>query len=167
MMQDNSKATEPSLETLRSFRRDLRSLEREIALALEAQTDCCGVTTAQCHLLLEVAFHGKASIGEAAAALEVDASSLSRTADSLVKAGYLAREDDPDNRRRQILSLTAKGQAKVDEIDERCDAYYSSALAPMRETERKALLESLPILASLLKCERTSQPACCGGRGKA
>jgi len=46
--------------SIRSFRKGLRALERQVELALVAQTECCGVTPAQCHLLLAVEEAGDA-----------------------------------------------------------------------------------------------------------
>ena len=122
------------------------------------------MSPAQCHLLLEVAFKGEGSVGDFAAALEVDPSTLSRTADGLVKAGLLSRVDDPSNRRRQILALTMTGREKAEAIDGLCDPYYGKLLAGLPAEKLSAVMETVPILAEALKKGRSeSAPACCGG----
>jgi DNA-binding MarR family transcriptional regulator len=142
-------------------------LEREMELALLAQTDCCGVSLPQCLLLLEVADWKEGSIGDLAAALEVDPSTLSRTADSLVKAGLLSRRDDPANRRRQILALTIEGEGKVQAIDTLCDGFYGDLLATLPADKVAAVTEAIPVLGEALKKARLSGlPACCGRGGK-
>ena len=36
------------------FRNKLRTLEREIAKLMKAETSCCGITLPQCHILIEI-----------------------------------------------------------------------------------------------------------------
>jgi DNA-binding MarR family transcriptional regulator len=143
-------------QAIRAFRKGIRTLERQIELSLKGQTDCCGVTPAQCHLLLEVADKGDPSVGELADALELDASTLSRAVDGLVRLGFVERREDPDNRRRYIVSLSSKGRKKVDEIDGVCDAYYDGFLKGLPQAERKILVESLPRLVTAFRDWRTA-----------
>jgi DNA-binding MarR family transcriptional regulator len=149
--------------TIRNFRKMLRSLERQVELTLAAQTECCGVTPAQCHLLLEAGETKEASIGELAASLELDASTLSRTVDGLVKAGLLSRKEDSANRRRQLVTLSAAGREKVDYIDDVCDRYYAGLLGSLTEAEAATLREALPLLVKLLRSWRLSGQgsSCC------
>ena len=148
---------------IREFRRDLRSLERHVELALISQTECCGVTPAQCHLLLEVEEEGEASVGELASALELDASTLSRTVDGLVKTGLLERREDPENRRRQLVCLSAAGRAKTDFINSVCDRYYEGLLAALPEEEAGVILKALPLIVLALRAWRSrgESGACC------
>ncbi len=156
----------PSISpSVREFRRSLRALEREVELSLLSQTECCGVTSAQCHLLLEMESRGSASIGELAEALELDPSTLSRTADSLVKAGLASREDDPANRRRQILALLPPGREKVDFINAACDEYYESVLAGADGARRDETARAVAILAAAIRAKRLEGFSCCPAVG--
>lgn len=154
--------------SLRDFRRALRILEREVDLALQTQTGCCGVSSAQCHLLLAVEEAGRASIGDLASDLELDASTLSRTVDGLVKAGLAERREDPENRRRQIVSLSEAGKAKTDSINELCDRYYRRLLDFLPTPEAETLLASLPIFARALRTFRLEGEgkSCCEAPGR-
>ncbi len=149
--------------SVRAFRKDLRTLERQLELALAAQTACCGVTQAQCHVLLALEGSEGVSIGELALLLELDASTLSRTVDGLVKADYLDRREDPSNRRRQLVTLTVKGQERVDAINERCDRYYGDILDNMDEQDVANLVKAVPALAELMRQWRLANGAegCC------
>jgi DNA-binding MarR family transcriptional regulator len=153
MAADTSNADRP----IRSFRKGLRELEREVALALSDQTECCGVTPAQCHLLLAVEEAGETSSGELAAELELDASTLSRAVDGLVKADLLVRAEDPGNRRRQIVSLSAEGKAKVKSINALCDRYYEGLLGSLPAKESKAIVSALPAFVKALREWRRSK----------
>jgi DNA-binding MarR family transcriptional regulator len=149
---------------VRAFRRSLRALERQIERALASETECCGVTPAQCHLLLAVEEKGEPSVGELAAALELDQSTLSRTIEGLVRAGMLSRREDPANRRRQLVGLTGSGRAKADEINALCDESYAGLLASLPEEEAAAVARSLPLFAEALRAWRSSRSGkgCCG-----
>lgn len=144
---------------IRSFRRSLRALERQVELSLASQTECCGVTPAQCHVLLEVAEAGSPSVSELADALELDASTLSRAVDGLVKTGFVLREEDPGNRRRYLVSLSPTGKRKVAEINRVCDRYYEGMLASLSAGDRGLVVEVLPRFTEALKSWRSS---CCG-----
>ena len=149
--------------TLRTFRRSLRALEREIALSLERDTVCCGVTSAQCHLLLESEARPGASLGELAEALDLDKSTLSRSADGLASAGLLAREEDPANRRKVVIELTGKGKEKVADINRLCDDSYGRMFADLPEGKRDLVVEAVALLADALRRKRkTGAAPCCG-----
>jgi len=139
-----------SNSSLQSFRKGLRTLERQVERALVVQTECCGVTPAQCHLLLEVEEANEASVGDLASLLELDASTLSRTVDGLVKAGFLDRREDSANRRRQLVRLTVSGRGKVDSINDLCNRYYEGLLATLPAGEAAVLLEAIPLFAKAL-----------------
>ncbi len=153
--------------SIRSFRKGLRALERQVELALIAQTECCGVTPAQCHLLLAVEEAGEASVGDLAVVLELDASTLSRTVDGLVRAGILDRREDPDNRRRQLVSLSASGREKADSINDLCDRYYERLLASLPAGEKDMLMAALPLFATTMRAWRFAEGSgASGGSGE-
>ena len=152
------------ISPIREFRKGLRALERQFELALLDQTECCGVTPTQCHLVLAVEELGEASVGELAASLELDASTLSRTVDGLVKTGVLERREDPVNRRRQLVKLAAAGREKADSINAECDRYYSGLLASLPAENVEIITEALPRLVEALRGWRLTEASgsCCG-----
>jgi DNA-binding MarR family transcriptional regulator len=141
------------VDKVREFRALLRSLVRALDDSLRDKTGRCGVTTAQCHLLLEIAEHGEGSIGEYADRLSLDQSTLSRTADNLVNLGYVERGPDPGNRRRQLVEISRAGGKKADGINALCDAEYGRVLARIPGSKRDALLEGLESLVAALRAE--------------
>jgi DNA-binding MarR family transcriptional regulator len=140
-----------TLAGLRSFRKDLRVLEREVELTLASQTECCGVTVAQCHLLLEVERRGETSVTELATALELDKSTLSRAVDALHRAGLLHRETDPASRRQQVVSMTARGRAKAGSINRLCDRFYASLIDSIPAGRRAGVVESVALIGEAMK----------------
>ncbi len=142
---------------VRRLRRNLRALEREIELSLATQTGCCGVTVAQCHLLLEVEDRRETSVTALASALELDKSTLSRNVDGLCRTGLLRRETDPRSRRQQVISLTPDGQARVDAINAVCDRYSARLLGSLAPVRRAALMESAADLGIAMKRARLEE----------
>ncbi len=143
---------------IRELRRHLRVIEREVEYQLKSQTMCCGVTPAQCHALLELAELDGTSLMVLSERLKLDASTLSRTVDSLVRAGYVDRVVDPDNRRSVRLGLTAEGRQKVDFINDSCDRFYLELLQQVPKGRQSALADSIKRLAELFP--RLREVAC-------
>ncbi len=148
---------------IRAFRVWLRVLEREIERTLQTQTECCGVTMSQCHLLLELDGGGCVNLKTLCDRLELDKSTLSRTVDSLVVLGLVKRGDDPDNRRQQIICLSDAGAARVAEIHRLCDKQYTTLLERIPEDRRSQVLESVGLLAQAMVSQRrgSSSAGCC------
>lgn len=147
----------PTLRDVRRLRAAIRVLERELALDLRAQTSCCGVTTAQCHLLLELDRRGAIGGGELAAALGLDKSTLSRTLDGLEASSLVARAPDPEDGRAQRVSLTADGREVVRRIDGACDGDYRALLARVDGRRRRGLVEAAELLGAALREAREAK----------
>jgi DNA-binding MarR family transcriptional regulator len=148
--------------SVRAFRADLRQLEREVERSLAAETGCCGVTSAQCHLLLEVESRGQTGITVLAGVLELDKSTLSRTVDGMCRGGLLNRVTDPANRRRQLISLTEEGARKAASINRLCDASYGRLLEAIPEERRAMVMESVSLLAKAMrKLRKEPDGSCC------
>jgi DNA-binding MarR family transcriptional regulator len=148
-------------DTIEQFRRALRQLEAEIALELSGETVCCGVTVAQCHLLLEAAYRENASLGELADSLETDKSALSRTLDSLVRDGLMNRAENPDNRRKVSVSLTGAGIDKVRSINEICNESYARVFSRIPAAEHATIIESVMTLARAMRETRKEETVSC------
>ena len=151
--------------SVRGFRADLRVLEREVVLSLAADTDCCGVSLAQCHLLLETESRGRTGVTDLAAAMELDKSTLSRTVDGMCRAGLLRRQTDPENRRRQIVSLTRKGETKAAQINTVCDATYARLFDFIPAGKRASVVEAVGLLAGAMRQMRKDPDAACCADG--
>jgi DNA-binding MarR family transcriptional regulator len=129
---------------IRRFRRVLRSFERLNQVQLKS---CCSrVTLAQCLVLLETEEAGRPTMGELAARLRLDNSTLSRTVDGLVERGCLARERDDRDRRAVWVRLTAEGVAVCRSIHKENDAYYRRVLRRIPPSRRAAVLRGFETL---------------------
>ncbi len=137
-------------DELVKFRSYLRKLERQVVRSLKEQTSCCGVTMAQCHVLLEIG--GQESIGnsELSGRLGLDPSTLSRTVDGLVQAGLLERRQDPGDRRACLLLPTARGVETIREIDSHCNRFYAEILKEVPREKQDLLMQALAYLVDVL-----------------
>jgi DNA-binding MarR family transcriptional regulator len=154
-----TRSEHPKTIPVQEFRRDLRVLEREVVRQLEGETTCCGVTLAQCHVIVELT--AGISLTGLAAVLGLDTSTLSRTVEGLVKGGLVERTQDPADRRCICVTLTAAGRDKVAEIDERCNRYYAALLAGMSEKDQRQVVRTVRLLADGMRRLRAPQQ-CCG-----
>jgi len=151
-------ATEPAI---REFRSNLRVLEREVGFSMSSEAGCCGVTFAQCHLLLEVDRRGRTSITELASVLELDKSTLSRTVDAAVRAGLVDRVVDPRNRRQQVVSLTEQGRRTADRINRLCDDSYTRLFDFIPRGKRALVVEAVALLSQAMHAKRRNPDAAC------
>ena len=151
---------------IRDFRANLRALEREVEMSMTSEAGCCGVTFAQCHLLLEVERLGRTSVTALASALELDKSTLSRTVETAFKSGLINRTVDPLNRRQQVISLTDRGRQTAGAINERCDLSYSRLFDFIPREKRGIVVEAVAALAQAMRLKRRSPGAACCAEGE-
>ena len=97
-----------TIAEIRRFRATLRRFERVTHAQLKS---CCAhVTLAQCLVLLEIDESGRLTMGELAARLRLDASTLSRTIEGLVQRQLVERLREDQDRRLVRIRLTSEGR---------------------------------------------------------
>lgn len=88
-------------------------------------------------------------------ALAVDPSRLVALLDSLEQRGLVARQRDPEDRRRHVVSITAAGKRRLVHLRGIVHGLEDEFFAPLDETKRKALYDLLVELAA------QNDPDCC------
>lgn len=146
---------------IRTFRRLLRQFEQ----LTEAQTGVCcsGVSVAQCHALMEIEHLGQCSIGQLAANLNLDQSTLSRTVDSLVGLGLVQRTPNPADRRYMIVTLSEKGRETSRQINAANDDYYRRVFEAIPEAQRAVTEVSFKLFVTAMRntLEQQGEPCDC------
>ncbi len=150
-------------EKIRILRDRLRLLERETIRPFDTRADCCGLTLAQCHTLLEIGNRGGISLVDLAAAFGLDTSTLSRTIQGLVLIGLVDRRMNTEDRRFVILSLTNPGRKVFRNIEDRFNGYYSAVLDRIPSNRRNAVVEAVSALAEAVR-DYNEKSGCCRGR---
>jgi DNA-binding MarR family transcriptional regulator len=137
-----------SSEDIKQFRTSIRRLQRKLAEQLDRDSVCCGVTIAQCHVLLAVEEKEHTTITELAAELELDKSTLSRTIESLVVMGFVKRETNSNNRRSQYIQLTEDGERTVVGIHNQWKNFFESLFAGIPKAKHALVIKGLSLLAN-------------------
>ena len=138
------------VEIIRNFRAKLQRLEREIGWQLKSDTECCGVTLAQCHIILEIGKTGETSVVDLSAALGLDTSTLSRQINGMVDAGLVDRVLNPKDRRYVSISLTEQGRKAYRSIDEICNEKYAKIFELIPGDRHPEVLEGFNLLVDAI-----------------
>jgi DNA-binding MarR family transcriptional regulator len=83
--------------------------------------------------------------------MNVVKSRVSKIIDGLIKKKLIQRIKDPEDSRVQLLSLTAEGQEKINEINGFLEDVYSEVLSGMAPDQRQAMLTNLDILKASME----------------
>jgi DNA-binding MarR family transcriptional regulator len=138
------------LDLIRSFRGKLRRLEREIGWQLKSDTECCGVTLAQCHIIVEIGNRGEASVVDLSDALGLDTSTLSRHINGMVNVGLVDRVLNLKDRRYVTITLTAQGQKVYRSIEDICNAKYAKIFDLIPSEKHLQVLEGFNLLVDAI-----------------
>ena len=113
-----------------------------------------GVTGPQRLVVRLVGHYGRPSAGELAAALRVHPSSLTGVLRRLERAGLVRRSRDPDDGRRAIVTLTAKGQRLNDRNEGTAESAVRRALRSLAAKDVTSARNVLRRVADELSLER-------------
>ena len=147
-------------DIIQALREKLRLLERETGGLLDSREECCGLTSSQCHTVIELAKTGTVSLAELASALGLDASTLSRMIQGLVIVGLVKRETCGKDRRRVEIGLTEQGRSVVEQIETINNGFMEKVLAEIPAEDHPALLESLTRLVDAVR-RVNDRTGCC------
>jgi len=130
-----------------SFRKTLRVFERELDQQNNSSC-CCGVTLAQCHVLMELSATDNISLNQLSDKLSVDKSAASRTVEILVSKKMVHRNVPRENRRTTILSLTGTGRRISRQINDGNNDYYAKVLQEIPTDDLDVFLRTFQEIVS-------------------
>ena len=137
---------------IREFRSNLRQFERVTNLHLK--TCCADVTLAQCLVLLEIDEGGELSMSQLASRLRLDASTLSRTIEGLVRRQLVERLREDQDRRVVRIRLTSEGRSVCRSIHKESDGHYIRIFEKIPESRRETVIKNFETLVqAFLDCE--------------
>jgi DNA-binding MarR family transcriptional regulator len=106
------------------------------------------VTLPQFRLLAVLADQGRVPSGQAARALGLDRSTVTRLADRMVAAGHVARGGDPQHRGVVTLELTASGRALVATANAWRQRELARIIERLRPADQDAVTTALGLLVA-------------------
>lgn len=133
--------------------REVRTVVGRLRRRLKETYDTEGLTPSQTSVLSRLSKDGPASTSALAAAEGVRHQSMAATLGVLDERGLITRRPDPEDGRRQLVSVSKAGRVFLDDKRRAGEEWLAKALqARYTERERQQLLEALALL------ERLTQP---------
>ena len=130
-----------------------RDLAGELRIAIgrasrriRAERGQAGLTDPQFTVLAWLTKEGPLTPGQLAERERIQPPSMTRTVNSLVDLGLVAKAEHPTDGRQVVVSLTAAGVAEVDETRRRRDTWLADRLRQMTKDERALLVDAAELL---------------------
>lgn len=107
-----------------------------------------GVRRQHFAVLTSLAQQGAASQAALGRRLWIDRSDLHALLTEMERDGLIARVRDPEDRRRNVVTLTATGKTLLRRLDKRIDAAQTALLEPLSAAERREVIRLLERVVS-------------------
>ncbi len=144
----NRKTTAEAGKTGRCNCTALRKATRRVSQLYDTALAPSGLKTTQRAILAELGRSDRATVGELAAALVMDAGALAHTLKPLERDRLVVVAVDPNDRRNRLISLTRQGRAKLAETDALWAKAQAGFEAGFGRIKSEALREALQLLVS-------------------
>jgi DNA-binding MarR family transcriptional regulator len=102
-----------------------------------------GISVNNWKIMSALACFGPLSATELGARTSLDPDKITRAVDTLVQQSYVIRKDDESDRRRVVLTLSARGRRAHDKIALVASAMEAEFLSVLTSEEHKLLLSSM------------------------
>lgn len=136
----------------------VQKLVRVFQLFERDQIKIHGFTTSQCYTLLEIRKSGDITVSELSDKMNLNASTMTRVLDNLVRDEYVLRDRGESDRRVVTLSLTDKGREAVSVLNRSVNDYYKKIIEYIPQGQIDEILKSVGIL---LNAFEKANPNCC------
>jgi len=109
----------------------------------EAFGDLEGLNTTHVHAVVFMKIHGPSPMSAVARFLGLEKGSFTPIANRLLEWGFVTREVDPEDRRRQVLRLTDPGREFAERLRERRGARFREQVGKLTKAERRQFFQAL------------------------
>lgn len=129
------------------FRETLGLAYQRVNALQRDEKRCFGVSLSRCVTLETLLREEPLPVNELASRLGLDASTVTRSIDGLVREGLVRRtRDERKDRRRVFIALTARGRTLALKLEQCADAYSNQILARIPRERREDVLYALGLL---------------------
>jgi MarR family 2-MHQ and catechol resistance regulon transcriptional repressor len=115
---------------------------------------CHGISVSQCYSLDALWRSGSLTMGELAAELALEISTMTRVVDHLVEAGLADRQEDPADRRVRRVCITRKGEKLASRIRDELVQEYEQVLRGVPAAHREAVIQAIRQLLSAFQARQ-------------
>jgi DNA-binding MarR family transcriptional regulator len=137
-------------ESAAAAARDLRVVFSRLRRQLKSVATGGGLTPSQTAVLTRLWKDGSSSTSALAAAEQVRPQSMAAIVAALDQHGLIRRAPDPDDGRRQVISLTATGRRRAESDRQVREEWLARAMqARYSERERRVINDALSLLGRL------------------
>ncbi len=136
-----------SADLTQKFRETLGLAYQRVNALQRDEKRCFGVSLSRCVTLETLLREGPLPVNELASQLGLDASTVTRSIDGLVREALVRRtRDERQDRRRVFIALTARGRTLAQKLEQCADAYSEQILARIPRERREDVLYALGVL---------------------
>ena len=129
-----------------ALRVSVMRLSRRLRNERDASDD---LSVNQLAVLFTLGRSGPMTIGDLAAEEKVQPPSMTRTVNSLLERGFVARDVHEKDRRVVVISLTSAGTSVIEESRRRKEVWLAQRLVELTPAQRQILRDAAPILEML------------------
>lgn len=133
-------------------------LRRALRTSIRTDYPWESLPMAQVELLMSLADHAPAKIGQLATLLRLAPNTVSGLVQQLLENGLASRETDPADRRVARVTLTEAGRTQLAEWQAAHERRIENALDQLAPTDRRAIIAALPGLNQLVDHLAAGQP---------
>ena len=149
----------PSTDLSQKFRETLGLAYQRVNALQRDEKRCFGVSLSRCVTLETLLQEGPLPVRELAGRLGLDASTVTRSVDGLVREGLVRRtRDERQDRRRVFVALTARGRALAKKLVHCADAYSDAILERIPRERREDVLLALGVLVEAVDDLKGTNP---------
>jgi DNA-binding MarR family transcriptional regulator len=105
-----------------------------------------GLSMPQFSILMQLHHKGPCGMSDISERFDISNAAASQLVEKLVQAGYLARAEDPKDRRAKLLTLNAKGQKLIAQGVEERYRWMDELMKNLSSEEKAKVNEALMIL---------------------
>jgi DNA-binding MarR family transcriptional regulator len=144
--------TSPSATLFRQLTRAVFAAQSSVLRHGDTANAAFGQSSARWRVMFNVA-HGNGSVAEIARETDYARQSVQRLADALVADGLATYAPDPDDRRRQIITLTANGNTVLAEMEADFDRWSKRLVQTLGKESVTQTIEHLHELRRVLDAD--------------